>query len=80
MSNNATAWWFFFLLLVIGFIAQSIIHHLDKSPDDSFKEAVRNNSFKEAVRKVTYEGHEYLIYANRGVCHYPGCKCKTKGD
>ena len=30
-------------------------------------------------REVEYKGHIYLIYANRGVCHSPECKCQTKG-
>jgi hypothetical protein len=57
--------------MVIVIIAQGITHNLGRSPD---------NLFKEGVRKVTYEEHEYLIYNENGVCHYPECKCKTKGE
>jgi hypothetical protein len=56
---------------MIGFVAKSITYHFNQSPD---------NLFKKGVRKVTYEEHEYLIYNDRGVCHYPECKCKTKGE
>lgn len=38
-----------------------------------------NVTFRKGVCKVTYEGHEYLIY-DRGVCHYPECKCLTKAE
>ena len=70
MTDTYVAVLFFTLLLMI------IIRVLDcglfnQSSDDCFKEA---------VRKVTYEEHEYLIYNDSGVCHYPECKCKTKGE
>lgn len=38
-----------------------------------------NAQFQKGVQKITYEGHEYLIY-DRGVCHYPECKCLTKTE
>lgn len=68
MSNITAVGWFFFLLLIIGVV---VCHSFNQNPD---------TLFKEGVHKVTYEEHEYLIYNDRGICHYPECKCKTKGE
>lgn len=56
---------FAFLLALIGGMVITHIHNAKQDPNDKFQKG---------VQKVTYEGHEYLIY-NRGVCHYPECKC-----
>lgn len=62
--------WFFCLLVVICVFVDIDIYYINQNSDD----------FKKRVKKVTYEGHEYLIY-DRGVCHYPECcKCQTKGE
>lgn len=66
MSTSTAIVWFLFLLLIIGVFVH---YSSNKNP---------NTLFKEGVRKVTYEGCEYLIYNDRGVCHYPKCKCQTK--
>ena len=35
---------------------------------------------KRSIQKVTYEGHDYLIYQTRGICHSPNCRCYGKGS
>ena len=66
---NAFGLFFFLLLMIVMFVqdCRRFIHRPD-------------NLLKEGVRKVTYEEHEYLIYNDIGICHYPECKCKTKGE
>ena len=65
MKCDAFGFWVFFITFgMIGFIITAI-RIANQDPNDAFQKG---------VRKVTYEEHEYLIY-DRGVCHYPECKC-----
>lgn len=34
---------------------------------------------KRMIQKVSFEGHEFLIYQTRGICHSPECRCFKKG-
>lgn len=60
----------FCVALILSLFVSVAIRFGTQNPEDLFQER---------VRKVTYEGHEYLIY-DQGVCHYPGCKCLTKTE
>jgi hypothetical protein len=59
---------FIFCASILALICSIVITNIRNANQDP------NDKFQKRVQKVTYEGHEYLIY-NIGVCHYPECKC-----
>lgn len=57
-------------VIIIAFFTFVMIDLVSTTPDEEAKQM---------IQKTTYEGHEYLIYRHRGICHSPECRCFKKG-
>ena len=69
MKCDALGFWGVFIMFIMFGLIITAIRRTNQDPNDVFQKG---------VHKVTYEGHEYLMYDRgtcRGICHYPECKC-----
>ena len=58
-------------VISVAILITVIIDRVSTTPDEEAKQM---------IQKATYEGHEYLIYQHRGICHSPNCSCYNKGS
>ena len=57
-------------VILLAFFTIVIIDTVSTTPEEKTKRM---------IQKITYEGHEFLIYQTRGICHSPECRCFKKG-
>lgn len=36
---------------------------------------IRNTNYR--FNEIYHDGHKYLIYYHRGICHHPDCECQN---
>ena len=58
-------------VILLAFFTLTIIGAVTTTPDEEAKQM---------IQKVSFEGHDYLIYKHRVMCHSPNCRCHDKGS
>ena len=58
-------------VISVAILITVIIDRVSTTPDEEAKQM---------IQKVSFEGHDYLIYKHRVMCHSPNCRCHDKGS
>lgn len=58
-------------VIILAFLTVAIIDVVSTTPEEKTKQM---------IQKVSFEGHDYLIYNHRVMCHSPNCRCHDKGS